>query len=244
MKSYNSTLTSAHRRPRLPRLALAVALLSASAPWPAQADTESAAKVAADIWAQWKEEIKKGGCLSAAALTAIFSAGATAASTAETYQKCYGTVDKFDQIATTVVARWNQLVGNKWAAIGARDITFGKTQSGTLVSTGGRMFISAAPVPANIDEVEIQLKKEDGKGKTSVVVSKVGANGKATTLWSFTIGAGDDNTGKVWRKTFADVAGYVIAVHLDCKSVTRKFEYEFKATMRDTKAEGITRVIR
>lgn len=207
-------------------------------------NTESATKVAADIWAGWKDEIKKGGCMTAAGLTAIFSQGATAASTVETYRKCYDTLEKFDVISAAVVANWNRLVGNTWATLGPRPITFGKNQAGTLVSTGGRMFLSAAPVPANIDEVEIELKKEDGKGKTSVTVSKVAANGKATELWDFTIGAGDENSGKTWRKTFEDVAGYVIAVHLDCKSVSRKFEYEFKATMRDTKPEVTTRVVR
>ena len=34
-------------------------------------------------------------------------------------------------------------------------------------------------------------------------------------------------------RTFKDMDGYVLAVHLDCKSVTRKLEYELKATVRE-----------
>ena len=66
-----------------------------------------------------------------------------------------------------------------------------------------------------------------------MTVCKVGPTGKTSQLWSFTIDAGDDNDGRTWEKSFKDLDGYVLSVHLDCKSVTKKFEYELKATTSD-----------
>jgi len=201
---------------------------------------DSATKVAADLWENWGDEVRAGGCLTAAAVSAILTQGATAASSAEFYQKCYATLNEFNSIATSAVKKWNTLVGNTWAQLGPRALEFNKTLSGTVVGPGDRMFISAAPIPADLDEVEIELKKEDGKSETEVTVCKVAANGQGTTLWSFTIDGGKDNQGKTWKKTFKNVDGYILSVFLNSKSVTRSMEYQLKATLRDTSTKVAT----
>src|SRR6476469_4880627 len=80
------------------------------------------------------------------------------------------------------------------------------------------------------------LKKIGGNGKTSVDVCKVSADGEASNVWSFTIDSGDDNDSHTWSKTLKNMSGYVLTLHLDGKSLTKKLQYELKATMHESPA--------
>lgn len=210
---------------------LALTLLQ---PSPAKAaDCESGTQMALAIWKEWGDQMKKGGCFTATAVATVLTEGATAAGAVGMYQTCYDTLTKFEEITKKVIPKWNSLVGNTWATLGPRALTLNTALSGTLVSTGGRVFLTAAPLPANTDEVTLKLKKTGGKGKTSVAVCKVSAHGHADQIWSFTIDAGDDNEDQTWSRTFQNMDGYVLCVHLDCQSVAKKMAYELTATVKE-----------
>lgn len=226
-----------HSRTTISCIATALLSFSMLIPTHAQADDcESGAQMATAIWKNWGDEIKKGGCATGVAVSAALTGGVTAPAAAEMYLECYATVTAYEEVAKKAITKWNDLVGNTWASLGPRALEANTKLSGTLVSTGGRVFISPAPLPANVDEVELSLKKTGGKGKTSVTICKVSANGKASQLWSFTIEAGDDNDGKTWSRSLKNLDGYVLSVHLDCKSVTKKLEYELTAKLKEKSA--------
>ncbi|MCL4789887.1 MAG: hypothetical protein KJ070_24425, partial [Verrucomicrobia bacterium] len=216
--------------------ALIASLLVANVvtPHDAQADDcKSGTQIATAIWSDWGDEIKKGGCLTGVAVPAVLSQGATASAAKPMYDACYDTLAKFEEAGKKTIAKWNSLVGNTWASLGPRPLTFGTKLKGTVVSTGGRVFITPAPLPAHTDEVEIKLEKTGGKGKTSVTACKISANGKAEQLWSFTIDPGDENEGKTWSRKFKNLNGYILSVHLDCKSLSKKMEYELTASVKE-----------
>lgn len=214
-------------------LTASMVIANLAAPHAARADDcKSGTQIATPIWSDWGDEIKKGGCFTGVAVAAVLSQGATAPAAKPMYDACYDTLAKFEEAGKKTIAKWNSLVGNTWASLGPRPLTFGTKLKGTVVSTGGRVFITPAPLPAHTDEVEIKLEKTGGKGKTSVTVCKISANGKAEQLWSFTIDSGDENEGKTWSRKFKNLNGYILSVHLDCKSLSKKLEYELTASVK------------
>jgi hypothetical protein len=209
-------------------------ILSTLSPMPARADScESGTKVATVVWEQWGQEIKQGGCITYAAVASILSGGVTVAGSTAVYAQCYATITAYEEIAQKMISKWNSKVGNTWAHLGPRPLERNTTLKGTLQSTAGRLFVTPAPMPANIDEVELKLKKTGGKGKVTVTVCKISANGKAEQLWSFTIEKGDENEDKTWSRSFKNLDGYVLTLHLDGKSLAKEMAYEVTTKMSE-----------
>src|SRR3978361_2096932 len=102
-----------------------------------------------------------------------------------------------------MITFFNAVANNKWATLGPRRLEYGTNQQGTLVSTGGRLFISPAPLDKN--SVTIRIKKLDGKAEASVVICKIDYSGNVTKLEEFTFADGDDNVGQVITKTVTGV---------------------------------------
>lgn len=196
------------------------ALGLAAVPQAKAASCNSAAKVSADVWKEYGTVAKGMGCVLATAL----SQGAV-----DTI-KCLETANKYDKSVQSMISFWNKMADNSWATIGPRRMDIGVTSKGKLVSTGGRVFVSAAPLAD--DKVEIKLKKTDGKAKTTMAVCKEAPNGKRTKLWDLEIDNGKDNVGKTWTKTISGLKGYVLVTHLDAGSVTNTFSYELTAKPR------------
>ncbi len=120
--------------------------------------------------------------------------------------------------------RWNRLVKKtSWAAIGPRDLTFGKTHKGRLFGTTGRMFITPAPI--NKESVNILLKKKAGKSRTSVTVCSYMPGGDRIKEWQFESPRGNRNKGQVWTRDLSDMEGKLLSIHLDGKSTADTFQY-------------------
>ncbi|MFQ5736500.1 MAG: PASTA domain-containing protein [Thermodesulfobacteriota bacterium] len=131
----------------------------------------------------------------------------------------------------TVIKRWNRLVKKtSWATIGPRQLTFGKTHKGRLISTGGRVFIT--PLPVDKGSVTLTLTKKAGKARTSVTACTFTDGGDRVKVWDFVIPKGKKNRGQTWTKTLNGVEDRLISIHLDSKSGEHTFKYELKATRR------------
>ena len=120
---------------------------------------------------------------------------------------------------------FRKLVKNSWATFGPRELELGKTQKGTLVSLGERMFV--LPELAPYDEIQFELKKTDGKGKAgiSICVMKEGSNKyKRVNHHIFKKGAKKG----AHKYRLKKALGSAVMVHLKGKSATKKFKYKLK----------------
>ena len=122
---------------------------------------------------------------------------------------------------------WRKLAKNSWATIGPRELEWGKKETGTLRGTFARMFVSEKPVTE--DQLQVVVKKTEGKGKARVAICGISPKtGKVKKLATHTFGRGDDK--ETWKHTVKDAFGMNIMVHIDGKTVARKFAYSVKAT--------------
>lgn len=193
-------------------LAFALATLLAA---PASAGCRSAAQIAADLWKKWGDEALIAGCAVAAVEGVPFGA-------------CLKAAQLYEKIAVASVRFWNTAAANSWATLGPRRIELGTPQSGTLVSTGGRLFLSS--VPLDTDEVEVEVTREDGKAGAEVSICRFTGDGRGEEL--AVLGFAKKGEEKTLRTTVRGLRGAILAVHLDAKSVVRKFEYRLRVTPR------------
>ncbi len=180
---------------------------------------DSGAKVVADIWEKHDDVVKGLGCV----VVMVASEGVVP------LNPCLDAADKVAKVATQMIAFWNSMAGDSWATIGPREFKLGETNKGTLVSTGGRMFITSSPLDK--DKLDVKIKKTDGKAKTHVTICKDN-HGKKTKLAEFDIDNGKDNVGQSFTRSLTGVRGYVVTVHLDAGSVANTFSYELTGTKR------------
>lgn len=193
---------------------LALFLIAALLPSVAQASCRTGGKIAADLWKKWGDEAILIGCAAAAVEGVPFG---TCMKTAAFYQK----------IAQATVKFWNVAAANSWATIGPRRIEFGESQSGTLVSTAGRMFMSALPL--EVDKVTVRIEKQDGRAGAKITLCSFPAEGAPQTLVEIDFDKGNDD-GKILVREVGGLKGRILGVHMDAKSVVRKFEYALTVT--------------
>lgn len=143
--------------------------------------------------------------------------------------KTVDVVEKPAMVLDSMFKFWNSMVGNTWKKIGPLQLTLDSTQKGKIVGTGGRMYISVQPLDE--DQIELKIKKTDGKGKASVLVC-TDNHGSKTKVWEFTIDNGKDNVGQTWNKTLNGVKGRILSVHFDGKSVANTMSYEINTTAK------------
>ncbi|NOY86753.1 MAG: PASTA domain-containing protein [Deltaproteobacteria bacterium] len=143
------------------------------------------------------------------------------------WKQCIKHIDDIGQWAYFSVhlkKRWNRLVKKtSWAAIGPRDLTFGKTHNGRIFGTTGRIFIT--PVPIKGGHVNIRLEKEAGKSRTSVTVCSYMPGGDRIKEWYFESPRGNKNKGQVWVRDLSNMDGKLLSIHLDGKSTADTFKY-------------------
>jgi hypothetical protein len=188
----------------------------------AKAETcKSAGQIFGDVYKKWGIEMVAAGCITAEALT-------TGGLTLPLTLQCIKKVEKYAKATEEMVKFFNVMANNSWATIGPRRIEFGNNQTGTLVSTLSRVFISPAPV--DTDSVTFKVKKLDGKAKVTVVICKVDHKGNATKLTEFEFDKGEDNTGQEVSRRVSGVQGYIIQVRLDADSVAKEFKYNLRVT--------------
>lgn len=169
---------------------------------------DSASKVTADIWDEVDAFVKAYPCSNVADCAVKQGALMT---------------DKLTRF-------WNGMVGNSWARIGPRRLPFGETLTGTLVGTGGRMFVS---FPAAQTPITVTIEETHGEGKASVVICKVNDRNKRTkvaTKW-FNDTKDRRRDGRERRSVSVKGAkGDIITIHLDGKSATKKFGYTIRTS--------------
>jgi hypothetical protein len=188
----------------------------------AQAETcKSPGQIFGDTYKKWGEVMIVAGCVTAETL-------ATGGLTLPLTLQCIKKVDKYAKAAEDMVKFFNVMANNSWATIGPRRIEYGNTQTGTLVSTISRVFISPAPVDK--DSLTFKVKKLEGKAKVTVVICKVDHKGDMTKLSEFEFDKGEDNAGQEISRTVSGVQGYMVQVRLDADSVAKEFKYNLRVT--------------
>jgi hypothetical protein len=181
----------------------------------------SAAQVTGDIYKKWGEVIIATGCVTG---VTIASGGVALPLTL----KCIDKADKYAQAAEDMIKWFNTMANNGRWTIGPRRIEFGTTQTGSLVSTASRVFVSVAPLDK--DSVTFKVKKTDGKAKAQIIICKVTEKGDFINLFEGEFDKGDDNVGKEITKTVTGVKGHLVQIRIDADSVVRKFEYQLRVT--------------
>lgn len=175
----------------------------------------SAAQVFGDLYKKWGEVAIATGCVVGVNVgTGGIAMGATL--------QCIAKADKYAKAAEEMVRYFNSNADNGRWTIGPRRIEWGKAQTGTVVSTFSRVFISAAPVDKNT--VTVKVKKLDGKARADVIICKVDEKGNFINLARIEFDK-TDGPGAEITKTVSGVKGHLVQVRIDADSITRKFEY-------------------
>lgn len=176
----------------------------------------SAAQVFGDVYKKWGDVAIATGCVVGVTAT---TAGIGMAATLE----CIRKADKYAQAVEDMVKFFNAAANNGRWTIGPRRIEWGTPQTGTVVSTFSRVFISAAPVDK--DSITVKVKKLDGKAETDIIICKVDEKGNFVNLAQFQFDK-DDGPGQEITKTVSGVKGHLVQVRIDADSVVKKFEYK------------------
>lgn len=199
---------------RLILAALIVTLFSGSVF--AQDKCKSGAQVFGDLYEKWGAVAIAAGCVVGV------NAGTGGLAMAATLQ-CVSKAEKYAEAAEEMVKFFNKQADNGRWTIGPRRIEWGKTQTGAVVSTFSRVFISAAPLDK--DSVTVKVKKTDGKAETDIIICKVDEKGKTTKLAQFQFDK-TDKPGEEITRTVSGVKGHLVQVRIDADSVVKKFEYK------------------
>ncbi len=177
----------------------------------------SGAQVFGDVYKKWGEVAIATGCIVG---VNVGTGGIAMALTLE----CIRKADKYAEAAEDMVKFFNENADNGRWTIGPRRIEWNKPQTGTVVSTFSRVFISAAPVDK--DSITIKVKKIEGKAQADIIICKVDEKGNTVKLAQVEFAKGDDNEGQEITKTVSGVKGHLVQVRIDADSVVKKFEYK------------------
>ena len=172
-------------------------------------------KITGDIFDETKSKLAKEGCS-----IAEWAAG-------KRLPKCVATLDKYENYVKDMIRFWNLKAKYAWAKIGPRRIEVGKMESGRIVSTGSRLFIT--PAPLNVDKVTVEIQEIDGKGKTGVFVCKVNNKNRAIKEqeWTFNdTSKKKDNQREKRKITLTGVRGHLLKINFDGKSASNTFQYK------------------
>lgn len=177
----------------------------------------SAAQVFGDVYQKWGAVIIATGCVAA---VNVGTGGVAMAATLN----CIKNAKKYAEAAEEMVKFFNAAMNNNRWTIGPRQIEWGKVQTGAVVSTFSRVFVSAAPVDK--DSITVKVKKVEGKAQADIIICKVDDKGNFIKIAQVEFDKGDDNEGQVITKTVTGVKGHLVQVRIDADSVVKKFEYQ------------------
>ncbi len=170
-----------------------------------------------DVYKKWGEVIIASGCIAGINLG---TGGIAMPLTLE----CIRKADKYAEAVEEMVKFFNANADNGRWTIRPRRIEWGKAQTGAVVSTFSRVFISAAPVDK--DSITVKVKKIGGKAQADVIICKVDEKGNFVKLAQVEFDKGNDNEGEEITKTVSGVKGHLVQVRIDADSVVSKFEYK------------------
>ncbi len=186
----------------------------------------SAASVVSDIFNKVHDLVVANGCVTGSDAAAT----RTRNNYGQNYFVCFNTASQINELQNQLVLFWNSKVNNSWATIGPRRLDLNQNHTGTLVSTGGRKFVSLPILDKN--SITVTIDETSGKGKASVVVCKVNQNNqytKVATKWFNDSKQKKMNKSEKQTVTVNGAKNHIIVVHLDGKSVANTFGYKLKA---------------
>jgi len=194
------------------------------------ASCESAVSAITNLYEKYGDVAAKVGC--AAAGVGVGIASKDAASALKTIQTCLEKKDQVEKAIKDAEAQYESVIGRtSGLTIGPRLMRLDTWESGTIVSTGERLFLTAAPMPTN--NPVLRIRELDGKGKVSITVCSftVGKDGKADTTKIKDFLVNEDkgeqkDKSQSYNITLSGVEGRWISVHVDGKSVTNTFKYK------------------
>lgn len=181
----------------------------------------SAAQIFGDVYDKWGAIIIATGCVVAV------NAGSGGVAMAATLN-CIKNAQKYAEAVEKMVKFFNENAGSSRWKIGPRQMEWGKVQTGAVVSTLSRVFISAAPVDK--DSITVKVKKTDGRAQADIIICKVDEKGNFIKLAQVEFAEGNDNVGQVITKTVSGVKGHLVQVRIDADSAVKKFEYQLTVT--------------
>ncbi len=181
----------------------------------------SFAQIFADVYDKWGAVMIATGCVVAV------NAGTGGVAMAATLN-CIKNAEKYAEAVEKMVKFFNENAGNSRWKIGPRRIEWGTVQTGAVISTASRVFVSAAPIDK--DSVTIKVKKTDGKAQADIIICKVDEKGNFVKLAQVEFAEGNDNIGEEITKTVSGVKGHLVQVRIDADSAIKKFEYQLKVT--------------
>ncbi len=161
-------------------------------------------------------------------IASVLKAQGCALTDPNSFNQCMDDPSRYSQLRSQLNSYFNSRA-NAWSTIGPRRLDFGTYHEGRIVSTGGRMYVSA--IPSNKNTLTLDIKELDGKGKVSYVICKVDRKGRYTKLktgWINEINSQKSNKGETRRHNISGVKGYLISVHFDGKSVGNTFQYKIR----------------
>jgi hypothetical protein len=194
------------------------------------ASCESAVSAITNLYKKYGDVAGKIGCTVAGGV-----AGALAENPAvalKTIQTCLETKDLVEKAIKEAEAQYSSVIGKtSGLTIGPRLLPLDSWQSGTIISTGERLFLTAAPMPTN--NPVLKIRELDGKGKVSVTVCSftLSEGGKADTKKIKDFLVNEDNKEKKDKSqsfdiTLSGVENRWISVHFDGKELFNTFKYK------------------
>lgn len=194
------------------------------------ASCESAISTVIPLWEEYGQVASQIGCGIAGGVAAAISQNPEAA--LKTMQQCLEAKDKIEDAIREAEEHYRSVIGRTSnLTIGPRLLRLDHWERGTIVSSGERLFVTAAPMFT--DNPVLRIRELGGKGKVSITVCsyKLDNNGNKDTrkLKDFLVNE-DRGEKKDRDQSFnirlSGVENEWISIHLDGKSVARTFKYK------------------
>jgi hypothetical protein len=120
------------------------------------------------------------------------------------------------------VKAWNDLVGNSWATIGPRSLSYNAKSNGTILNPGTRVWASVGP---SAGAATVKFSYKSGQAGMQVSYCAVNSAGGVDFLGSEEVGAGKQLPQK--NLTAAQVGGKFILIKLDgTGGAGKKYQYD------------------
>lgn len=186
---------------------------------------KSAIVLIKNLWEEYGEIASNVGCSAIGVGAAAASMNPLAA--VQTRTACLEAKDKIETVTRAMIEKFHSIVGRTSAmTIGPRLLPLGSWQRGQVLGTAGRMFVTA--VPMTEDSVRLRLRERSGRGKVGIAVCAIDQDGDEDQLaditWNENRRERRDDSQRTTR-TFRGVEGKWIVVHIDGKSVAKRFRY-------------------
>jgi hypothetical protein len=192
------------------------------------ASCDSAISAIVNLWGEYGEIAKRLGCTAAGVAVGVATSNPQAA--LMTIQQCLERADKIEDAIRTAESAFSEVIGRtSGLTIGPRLLRLDTWESGTIVGTTERLFLTAAPMSRN--SATFLLHEQGGKGKVSVTVCAFTADRDHRKLVDFVVNESEaekDDKDQKFSIRLSGVEGRWISVHLDGKSVANTFKYKLK----------------